>query len=366
MGDASTPETLTAMTTTATRTDRALATIAAVTDITAIPDADRIVAARIRGWDIVTRKGEFTDGDLAVYFEIDSHLPATDTRYDFLAARGQRSAPDGYTGHVLRTARLRGRYSQGLALPVSLFPELGNVTDARVGEDVTDILGIRKWEPPIPASLAGEVAGPFPSWIAKTDETRIQNVADILAAPGPWTATEKLDGMSATYFVDDDTFGVCGRNYNYRHNPDNSLWAVAERDRIETLLRDHAADTGIARVAIQGELWGPGIQKNPLRGHDLAWSAYNLIHDGHRVPRSEWPDWLLARSVPVRDDLTFPDTVDTALDDVNGLRSVINPDRAAEGVVWRHDTDTHVTSDGLTFEGSFKVISNKYLLKHDI
>lgn len=341
---------------------RALATIEQIAEIAPIPDADAIVRARVRGWDVVVKLDEFRPGDLCVYFEVDTMLDVTDERFAFLAPRGVRTDVEGHSGHVLRTARLRGQYSQGLALPVACFPELGDVTAGRCGEDVTDRLGVRKWDPPIPANLSGQVLGNRPSWIPATDEDRIQNLPHILdAGDGNWICTEKIDGSSTTFFVDDDTAGVCSRNLNLVDDDRNTLWRLAHQLDIHTLIRD--SDLG-ARVAVQGETFGEGIQGNPLRLKGQHFRAFTLRVGGHELPRDHWPAWLLELAVPTYDHLPFPGSVDEALAQVEAIRSTL-ADRPAEGVVWRHRRCPQVTlPDGRIVRASFKAISNRYLLKH--
>lgn len=345
---------------------RKLATIELVSSVEDIPDADMIVKARIRGWDVVVKRDEFSVGDPCVYFEVDSLLDVEDERFAFLAPRGVRTDPDGRSGHVLKTARLRGQYSQGLALPLSAFPELASDAPAadRVGEDVTSRLGVVKWEPPIPASLAGKVRGMRPSWIPATDEERIQNVSSILAARDEdWVATEKVDGTSTTFWVDGDDFGVCTRNLDLLEEAGNTLWKVARSLGIHDQLRGSGLGS---RVVLQGETYGEGIQKNPLRlrGHHFA--AFTLRVDGVEVPRGAWPEWLLDLSVPTH-DLAFPATLEEALEQVDRLKSLLAPDRAAEGIVWRAaNRDVVTLPNGSVVRASFKAISNRYLLKNDL
>jgi RNA ligase (TIGR02306 family) len=260
---------------TETTAGRRLATIERIAELAPIPGADAIVRARVRGWDVVVKKGEFGPGDVCVYFEVDSLLDVTDARFEFLAARGVRTDGEGNSGHVLKTARLRGQYSQGLALPVVDFPELGQVDATRAGEDVTAVLGILRWEPPLPAELAGTARGMRPSWIPGTDEERVQNVAQILTAEADWVATEKLDGMSTTFWVTRDDHGTCTRNLDLIEQPSSQLWRLGATMDVHERLR--ASGLG-DRVALQGEAFGAGIQKNPLR------------IDGHRLrPSRCWP-----------------------------------------------------------------------------
>lgn len=350
--------------------DRRLATLARVVSVSPIENADAIEQIRVRGWDVVVKKNEFTSGDWCVYFEVDSLLPTKDPRFAFLAARGERTDAAGNVGHVLRTARLRNAYSQGLVLPLSELSanelNAAGVDLERVeeheGADLTDVLGVIKWEPALPANLAGQVRGKLPSWIPTTDEERIQNIPGILSARDvSWVATEKIDGTSTTFFVEGtEDEGVCSRNYSLTPSEGNTLWRMAERLDVFTLLRSLNLGT---RISLQGETYGEGIQKNPLqvKGHHFA--AFTLRVDGKEVPRTEWPAEITALSVPTH-DFSFPESLDEALAQVETLKSVISPKRAAEGLVWRASTAEVSVGEKRT-RASFKAISRKYLLKND-
>lgn len=146
---------------------RKLATIRVANALFPITGADAIEAVRVDGWVCVSKKGEFKAGDKGIYFEIDSFLNGEDERFNFLAK--QFITYNGTLGARLRTIRLRGQLSQGLFLPLDKFPE---VADMEVGTDVTEILGVTKWEPPMPAQLAGEVVGVRPHFVRGTDQER--------------------------------------------------------------------------------------------------------------------------------------------------------------------------------------------------
>ena len=129
----------------------------------------------------------------------------------------------------------------------------------------------------------------------------------------------------------------------------------------ERILRD--AFPGRPAV-IQAEVYGEGIQGNPLRIRGQRFSAFTVRLGRDELPRSEWPSEILALSVPVRTDLAFPGSLDQALGDVDKLRSLVSPDRLAEGVVWRAaDNPTVTLMDGSIVRASFKVVNNSYLLK---
>ena len=152
------------------------------------------------GWNCVTKKDEFQVGDLCVYCEIDSVMPDNNPEFAFLEKSRYR----------IKTKKLRGVVSQGICFPLSILPE----NQYEIDQDVTDILGIEKYEPKSTAQLSGEIQGLFPSFISKTDETRVQTFGRALAKTVGLKCdfTEKLDGTSGTFFVNDGEFGVCSRN----------------------------------------------------------------------------------------------------------------------------------------------------------
>lgn len=346
--------------------DRKLATVETVLDVRSIPDADKIEAVTVRGWTVVSKKGEFAVGDRCAYFEIDSHLDVTDPRFAFLAPRGVRTDAEGRSGHALKTAKLRGVVSQGLVLPLSDFPELAG---AAPGDDVTEVLGVRKWEPPIPASIAGQVRGMRPSWIPKTDQERIQNIGRILQSEAhrgdEWIATLKIDGTSCSIGVDPidldaDHNHVCSRNLSLKRDTNNTLWRLADEYDLHALISKEWPDH---RAVVQGEAYGEGIQGNPLKVKGQHLRLFNVVVDREPLGWDAWPDWAKLIAVPQVPGLTFPVTVEQAVADVDGLKAVLNPEVLAEGVVWRHRSAPWTMLDDQQVPASWKVISNRYLLK---
>lgn len=352
--------------------ERALATVEEITELRPIEGADSIEVARVRGWGVVVRIGDFKVGDLVVFFEIDSFLPLDDPRFTFLAPRGARKNQEGVEGHVLKTAKLRGVYSQGLVLPYSEFEDEVMAVGqglATLGMDITaGIPGLEKWDPPIPAELAGSAKGPFPSIFRKTDEERIQNMPWLFEeshAPsleGGWTATEKIDGSSMTVFIRDGEYGVASRNWDIEETSHNSMWKLAYELDLFTIMSNwaHHLDPTLP-VAFQGEIFGPGIQGNPLQVKETQFRLFTVQIAGSDIPRSMWPENVLALSVPVH-DLPYPDTLGEALEQVENLKSLINPQRPVEGIVWRN---TRAATFPNGARASWKAISQRYLLKHD-
>ncbi len=341
--------------------ERALATVETVRSVRAIDGADAIECAQVRGWDVVIKKGELVVGERCLYIEVDAMLDVTDERFGFLAHRGVRTDAEGHRGHVLKTARLRGQISQGLALPLGAFPE---VADATIGADVADTLGIRKWDAPIPASLAGLARGTRPSWIPKSDEERIQNLEWMLALTDhAWVATEKIDGTSCTIYVDpiEGTHGVCTRNLDLVESDTNTLWAIARDLDLHAKLGEIGG-----RCALQGEVFGEGIQGNPLQIKGTRLAAFSFIRDGVRVAVGSWPQQLAdVPRAPTIEGLSYPTSIAEALAQADGRASTISG-RPAEGIVWVATDASHLRApDGGAERPSWKVISNRYLLKND-
>ncbi|MCC3299412.1 RNA ligase (ATP) [Arthrobacter caoxuetaonis] len=337
--------------------DRTLATLERISALTPIENADAIESATVRGWNVVVKKGEFAVGDPVIYFEINSLLPLDDQRFAFLAPRGEKTV-NGIRGHVLKTARLRGTYSQGLVLPVALFPEVNECLD---GITFAERLGISKYEEPVPAEMEGKAAGPFPRDFAP--KTTIERAQNLTAAWDrirnlPFIATEKIDGTSTTFINDGGRLRVAGRNWEYTEPASPAEGSVPWKI---------AAEYGILEKlpegwAVQGEIYGAGVTaKNRLKINGKRFAAFNVLDHGVPVPRSAWPFGIGLMAAPVL-KLRLPATVAEAVEQVNGLESVITPGVQAEGVVWHHANGTAVQELG--GRTAFKVINNKWLLKN--
>lgn len=331
---------------------RKLASIVTIENLSPIPEADLIEVASVKGWKLVVKKNEFKVGDLAIYCEIDSFLPVRE-EFEFLRKSSFRKMRN-IEGFRLKTIKLRGQVSQGLLLPTSLLGDY----PYQLGDDVTEQLGIIKYEPPIPASLAGVAKGLFPSFIPKTDEERIQNLSDQFETlkKSRYYVSEKLDGSSVTYYWHKGQFGVCSRNLELIAAPDNTLWKFAYENEISEKL----ASLGRA-IALQGELIGEGVQGNPykLAGQTVQF-FYAFDIDNHRyLPMDKFfrlMEKLELETVPIlAGNFRLPDTIDEilALADGKAELSLFNKSVAREGLVFRNEDRTI----------SFKAISNRFLLK---
>lgn len=325
---------------------RKLASIQKIKALEPIENADSIVKATVLGWALVVKKDEFAVGDLCVYVEIDSILPQR-AEFEFLRNKNFR----------IKTIRLRGQISQGICFQLNILPK---DTEIHEDMDVTEMLGITKFEVPIPANLAGVMKGNFPSFIPKTDETRVQVMQAELTKHKDEACyiTEKIDGTSVTFFVKDDEFGVCSRNMELEENDDNLYWQMAKKLSIEEKLRSLKKN-----VALQGELAGEGIQGNVLKLKGKNVFFFNLFWiDEYRYANfNEWltitKEVLALDTVPViSDDFQLTDNI-TGLLQIAERTSLLNNEALAEGIVIRLKKSERLVS--------FKAISNQFLLKHN-
>jgi len=347
---------------------RQLASVQRIEALEPIPGADAIERARVLGWNVVVKRGEYTVGDRVVYCEIDSLLPER-PEFEFLRAACFRQAIVNGAGETLlrggfriKTVKLRGQVSQGICFPLSVLPE---GTPTEVGVDVSDALGIVKYE--VPEELGGvRLPGlnAFPSGIPKTDETRVQNLGGLLHAcrGRRFTRTEKLDGSSFTAFVRGAEFGVCSRNQQLDINDTSHAFvALAARLGLAEKMRAAGAD-----FAIQGEVVGPKIQGNKyaLAEHALfVFDGFWIAEGVHVSPSS-----LRALVASLGLD-TVPDlgefTLDHSVDEVVAMsegKSVLNPKVEREGIVLR---PLDPMRDDRGNRVSFKAINPRFLLKYE-
>ena len=340
--------------------ERKLVSVRKITNITPIEGADKIELATIDAWKVVVAKDvNHKVDDMVIYCEIDSFLPVKE-EFEFLRKSSYKKMSDGTEGFRLKTIKLRGQVSQGLILPMSVV-EYTNV-QFKVGMDVTNLLGVTKYEPPIPAELAGKVKGMFPSFLHKTDEERVQNLASEYESykeknkeDVKFYVTEKLDGSSSTFYIKDGVFGVCSRNLELLETEGNSFWRVARELKLEESLVSLGKN-----ICLQGELIGEGVQGNPykVKGQTVRFFNGFNIDTQENIPFLEFVELtqkMNLTTVPILDyDFTLPETVENMLEYAD-KKSELNSNLDREGIVVRSYDRTI----------SFKVISNKFLLKSE-
>lgn len=360
---------------------RKLASIKTISDIMPIEGKDRIVLAMVDGWSVIVKKGEFNIGDKCVYVEIDSVLPEK-PEFEFLRKNNFR----------IKTMKMSGCISSGICFPLTILPEKANGT-YEVDEDVTDVIGIKQYEKTMDVEridesqsakkkkypkflmrmawfrklvLPKKQAKGFPSFISKTDETRMQNMPFILKDKREWIVTEKVDGQSGTFclvrhkskfpFVKDKfEYIVCSRNNRLWSKDSSSYWRVSDKYKIEDALRNIIGDK--EWVSLQGECIAPKVQGNKYKVSDADFYAFNLIYPTGRLGSIEAKEICSQNGIKfvpiVATDYILPDTVNEVLEYAHGKSQI--GDTLREGLVFR-------SKDG---KQSFKAVDPKFLLKYD-
>ena len=381
--------------------ERSLAHVEEIKDLQPIPGYDRVVLAKILGWRCIVGKDDFKIGDKCVYFEIDSMVNPEDERFAFMEKRKYK----------VKTLKMCKSVSQGLAMPLYAFPELG---DLSVGTDVTEKLKVtyydaedvkrkgtpkqdpmaryrsmasrhkdlfkkkpfrwlmkREWGRKFLFAFFGKKKDnpkSFPSYVRKTDETRIENMPWILEGKDrAYSVTEKLDGTSSTYALEKNgkeyDFAVCSRNVRQLtpdqdcYHESNVYWEMADKYYIRQKMEKFATDNNVKQMYLQGETVGPKIQGNPLQINERRFYAFNLWVDGERYYNTKLFRWCNERFIlhvpEIYHEHKLPDNIDDMKAEAEG-RSVINPKVPREGLVYRDVNDEW---------SSFKNVSTSYLMK---
>lgn len=379
---------------------RALAYVTEVAELKPIEGADKIEHCRVNGWwCIVSKDYQLKVGDKVIYFEVDSRCPSDDERFAFLEPRKYK----------IKTIKMRGVYSQGLVMPISMFekevgknPELDmdctkllNITYA-VEEDNTRKASVNdsilisvkdrhkkffskkwvkkmmkhKWFRFLVIKLMGKKKDKprgFPSFVKKTDEERVENQPWRCGDGKTYIATEKLDGTSTTFALlkkgrKKFEFYVCSRNVRQKdenqkcYHDHNIYWDMAFKYNIEQILHEYLDEHPLCKyVVLQGESVG-SVQGNPLKLEEDDFYAFNLIDDvAGRWNSVVAMDYLKEKGikfVPILGEVVLPDNMEDLKLTADG-ESMVNHKVMREGIVYR-------SLDGTD---SFKNVSRKYLLK---
>lgn len=355
--------------------ERKLASIRRISEILPIEGADKIELAIVDGWQVVVAKNEeHQPGDLIIFYEVDSLLPIK-PEYEFLRKGCYVANSVEGEGFRLKSIKLRKQLSQGLIMnPANVLPNVDFYDEfiiteiyndefchrkliLREGDDVTELLGVKKYEKILPAHLRGVARGNFPSYIPKTDCERIQNFFKYFNnnyRNDTWEATIKMDGTSFTAYLKDDRFGVCSRNLDLENTEGNLYWEVARKYDIENKLKDYGKN-----IAIQGEAYGLGINGNNENLDRVEFAVFNVFFiDEQRYATPAERLWIVSKlglnHVKILGNLDLSNfTLEDFLNYAEGPSLYVDK---REGVVFKSHEHPEII---------VKAISNTYLLAED-
>jgi hypothetical protein len=282
---------------------RKLASIQTITDIKPIPNKDKIEIATILGWNVIVAKG-FNIGDKVIYCEVDTILPEI-PEFEFLRSRCYSPKWHGFR---IKTMKMGEVFSQGIVFPIDIITKKMPKLKLEIGLDITDYLNIRKYDPELLEThdnkkknlsiiyfikqflcnfsifrkllLSKNKQKGWPSWLRKTDETRIQSMPNILEEYKDLKVyvTLKMDGSSATYAFNNKKFYVFSRNIYLRNKDNSRWWQAATIYNIKQKLKHFCnSQKEYQNLAIQGEVCGPGIQDNKYHFNSIRFFVFSIF-----------------------------------------------------------------------------------------
>lgn len=400
--------------------ERELAYVVIIDGIEPIPGYDRVETAIVGGWHVIVQKGQFEVGEPAIYFEIDSRVPADKECFAFLEKRNYK----------IKTLKMCKTISQGLLMHANDFgwhiENLAEDVNICIVDDknarhypndesrfLTKQLGVtyadeednqRKAAPvdkykKMAARRPSIFKKPFvrwlmkykfgremmffffgkkkdkkngwPSWVQKTDEERIENQVWTLQNKDPWIVTEKVDGSSTTFTMKRGRFNkkhfyVCSRNVCFDsidkpcYYDTNVYWEMAKKyDIFHVLSSLLDAMPNIEWVTIQGETYGEGIQRNNYDLNHHEFRAFNLITSD----KGRWNSWDMRELLEVVYHVPCVPILDDEFilpDTVEELREYVN----SEPSVINYKIKEGIVCRSLDGVKSFKCVSPEYLLKY--
>ena len=342
---------------------RKLASIQRIWNIEPIDGADRIELASVLGWKCVVNKGKFKAGDLAVYFEVDSYLPIRN-EFEFLRSSSYRNSQILGEGFKIRTMKFKGQISQGLLLPISDFEEISS--DIELGEDVSELLKVRKWEIEERVTTGGTVKGTLPKDIPHTDETRIQSEPSLLDEFKniEYYISSKMDGSSHSIGIDDEGVHVTGHNYEYKDDDSSDFYVYLKKNNYIEKIKEFYNKNNLELITIQGEFCGPGIQSNPIKLYKPEWYVFTIRVNGERIGLQRMLEIckeLDVKSVPIEEvDFDLPSKYPSVESLLNRAEGKYETGSKKEGIVIRPTEP--IFSKTISASLSMKVVSNSYLL----
>jgi len=347
-----------------------IATIERIKSVCFHPEADRLDLVTVLGYQCVTQRGLYKEGDIVVYIQPDSILPEEPWAEDYRK----------YSPTRIKAVKLRGRWSEGILVRSDLLEgviDISILNESNIGQDVSKLLSIKHYEPPIPQDLSAK--GLLPYGIGKTDEERWENMEDALPYGEIVDVTLKIDGQSwsAYYRIDTDEFGVLGRTMEYKLDCHNNYTAQVERYDIENKLKAYCKKHGVS-LCIRGESYGAGIQKGSHNPHStqsagLALFSVYLIDERKYARKGDrFYFYDVAREmnlphVPIveHDVILTPELVQKYSSGISKIDNL-----PFEGVVINHGEyvkKIHIQNEGFSGEvekqfsaGSFKIINKHY------
>ncbi len=342
-----------------TEADRKVAFIAKIENLDPIKGSETLEVAKILGWTVVVKKDAFKVNDLVVYFTLGAVPDPSNAAFDHLKVKGRMKQ--------LKSKKVKGVLSQGAIVPLDTVKSYGvEPASVQVGQDMSAVMKVRKGVDEEEADVYVKdlpEQEPFPSFIPRTEEERLQNIPDVLKelAGQPVIVTRKEDGCSASFALNAGRVYICSRNniWNKRTKASSQVYTIAEKYKLPEALKQLGRNIGI-----QGEIVGPGISENRLGLKDKEFRVFNVFdidaqaYLGH-AEMLEVCQKLGLNTVPVVYTGTLPADWLTVEDVLKYVETIKYTETCpAEGIVVK--TNRPAPDKRI----SFKLVSNLYLTKY--
>lgn len=332
------------------------------------PEVERLECAMVGDFAVVVGKRDYVTGDVVAYIPEASVLPP-----DLIAEMGLEGRLSGADKNRVKAIRLRGQLSQGLVHRVPGVDE--------VGVDVTEKLGITKYEPRIPSTMAGEMWNAFGSTLSYEIEN-IKKYPDVFEDGERVAFTEKIHGTWTCLGIDEGTpivtsKGLSGRGLAFKLDEgvnDNVLYVQQWRknaDKVREVVRrlNDLRRLNVETVYVLGEIYGPGVQDMQYDLTEKHFRVFDIF-----IGKKDTGRYLSYIEMSVAVDGLFDtvpllyygafskDVVDfyTNAEDTSGKSAIAKHLR--EGIVIRPDEERRDDELGRVV---LKSVSEKYLLRRN-
>lgn len=321
--------------------------IVEITEITAIsrhPNADNLDIAKVKGWECIVKKDAFKAGDKCIYVPIDAVLP--------MKLSDNWGVTDYLHNGRVRTVKLRGVFSQGLVIPISLLPSGASTLN---GTDIKKTLGITKYEAPMPMRMLGETAPEHPFFYKYTDIENLLNFPNILYEKEAVVISEKIHGTNFRAGCINGDFMVGTKNVRRKEseNPD-IYWQIGRMFNLPTITK-----TIMGNVILYGEIYGKGIQKLWYGEPRPTVRFFDVSINGKFLDFFDFTEFCMKYHLPVAPTIAINTPWKESLKEFANKNSTIAT-HIREGIVIKPMKERYDAHIGRVI---FKHINKDYLLK---
>ena len=306
------------------------------------PNADRLEIIYIRnmGYQTISAKGNFKEGDLAFYFPVDSVIPEK-----FVEEFGIGN----YYSKKLRAAKLRGIFSEGLLIPVN------ENLSVNLEDDFTEFFGVTKYEYPIPLNMQGDVEKAIPLQDKFPAPVHLKRYPKILVEGEQVVITEKVHGTNFTVLRTESETYIGSHNY---------FWKNSEANKNQVYVRAFNENKGLQCLSgnsqVFGEIYGVQDIKYGMKNGEIGIVIFAAKKNGRLLDYSDFVDFCCELSLPMAPFVYSGEFQFEKLNKYNNADSLLSHDCMMEGLIIQPVIERTHPGIGRV---CMKLISDRYLLR---